>query len=41
MEPLFLWAGTELNHRHTDFQSAALPTELPTLEECEVYDLIC
>ena len=24
------WAGAELNRRHTDFQSVALPTELPT-----------
>src|SRR5215469_3667977 len=25
-----LWCpGAELNHRHTDFQSVALPTELP------------
>ena len=23
------WPGTELNRRHADFQSAALPTELP------------
>ena len=23
------WPGAELNHRHADFQSAALPTELP------------
>ena len=23
------WRGTELNCRHADFQSAALPTELP------------
>ena len=23
------WAGGELNSRHADFQSAALPTELP------------
>ena len=23
------WAGVESNHRHTDFQSVALPTELP------------
>ena len=23
------WAGVDLNHRHTDFQSVALPTELP------------
>lgn len=28
----FLWAGTELNRRHEDFQSSALPTELPTLD---------
>ena len=34
--PLFLrtyffiwWSGTELNRRHVDFQSTALPTELP------------
>ena len=26
---LLWWAGTELNCRHADFQSAALPTELP------------
>ena len=25
------WAGVDLNHRHTDFQSVALPTELPAL----------
>ena len=25
------WPGTESNHRHADFQSAALPTELPGL----------
>ena len=36
--PLFLyfkhlrnWAGPDLNRRHTDFQSVALPTELPAL----------
>ncbi len=23
------WPGVELNHRHEDFQSSALPTELP------------
>jgi hypothetical protein len=27
---LIWWLGTELNRRHTDFQSAALPTELPS-----------
>ena len=26
-----LWSGTELNRRHEDFQSSALPTELPDL----------
>ena len=26
---LFWWPGTESNRRHADFQSAALPTELP------------
>ncbi len=25
----FLWFGAELNRRHIDFQSIALPTELP------------
>ncbi len=25
------WLGTESNRRHTDFQSVALPTELPSL----------
>ena len=25
----FLWTGTESNRRHKDFQSFALPTELP------------
>ena len=24
-----VWAGAELNRRHEDFQSSALPTELP------------
>ena len=24
------WLGTESNRRHTDFQSVALPTELPS-----------
>src|ERR1700686_4220870 len=26
---IFWWPGRELNPRHADFQSAALPTELP------------
>ncbi|GEM_PF-3249460 len=30
--PLMIWClGADLNHRHADFQSAALPTELPRL----------
>ena len=29
------WAGAELNRRHTDFQSVALPTELPTRKSSE------
>jgi hypothetical protein len=27
------WAGADLNRRHTDFQSVALPTELPARQE--------
>lgn len=27
--PLYWWSGAELNCRHRDFQSLALPTELP------------
>src|SRR2546421_4959840 len=27
---LKMWLGPELNRRHADFQSAALPTELPS-----------
>ena len=26
-----MWSGTDLNRRHEDFQSSALPTELPDL----------
>ena len=26
-----MWLGTESNRRHKDFQSSALPTELPSL----------
>ena len=29
------WAGVDLNHRHTDFQSVALPTELPDRLTCK------
>lgn len=37
-KPLISWCrGRELNSRHGDFQSPALPTELPRLEEECVY----
>ena len=29
--PVELWTGAESNRRHVDFQSTALPTELPVL----------
>jgi hypothetical protein len=28
------WAGSESNTRHEDFQSSALPTELPAHRDC-------
>ena len=31
-----LWLGTESNRRHADFQSAALPTELPSRTACSL-----
>ena len=31
---LFQWAGGELNPRHRNFQSRALPTELPPVSGC-------
>ena len=33
------WAGAELNCRHRDFQSRALPTELPAHAGWESQDL--
>jgi hypothetical protein len=30
------WPGRELNPRHADFQSAALPTELPGRKEARI-----
>ena len=32
LQRFLLWSGTELNRRHVDFQSTALPTELPDLQ---------
>jgi hypothetical protein len=31
------WPGTESNRRHTDFQSVALPTELPGQNKTAYY----
>ena len=33
------WLGTESNRRHADFQSAALPTELPSLKPFNLFEL--
>jgi hypothetical protein len=32
-KPSYEWAGADSNRRHTDFQSVALPTELPARQE--------
>ena len=32
------WPGAELNCRHEDFQSTALPTELPGRSGCPSFD---
>ena len=34
------WLGTESNRRHADFQSAALPTELPSLKPFNLFELL-
>src|ERR1700719_2197640 len=31
-----MWLGPESNRRHADFQSAALPTELPSREDAHL-----
>ena len=33
-----MWCGAESNRRHKDFQSFALPTELPHLDDFEIAD---
>ena len=33
------WLGTESNRRHADFQSAALPTELPSPKSFNLFEL--
>src|SRR5215831_21238159 len=33
------WLGTESNRRHADFQSAALPTELPSPKPFNLFEL--
>src|ERR1041385_9010460 len=35
------WLGTESNRRHADFQSAALPTELPSPKSFNLFELLC
>ena len=32
-----MWLGPESNRRHADFQSAALPTELPSREDVDLF----
>jgi len=34
------WAGADLNRRHTDFQSVALPTELPARKSIDIYSFL-
>src|SRR5690349_2501050 len=37
---VFEWLGTESNRRHADFQSAALPTELPSRKPFNLFELV-
>src|SRR5205823_3638575 len=37
---LKMWLGPESNRRHADFQSAALPTELPSRGRCRSCDRV-
>ena len=39
MRPLRKWAERELNPRHKDFQSFALPTELSALQKSELKNM--
>ena len=36
---LIWWLGTESNRRHKDFQSSALPTELPSPTNVLLYNI--